>query len=249
MFTNKTFKYLRDARKNEMDLEWFEENKKDYVNFVKKPMAELIVKIWEQFDDELPGIKIDPSRVSRPTRIRKNNPENKPVVKSQSSFYFAVPPTSRFEWNPGIYFKIGPNKDEIELGAGLYHVSSRQTKKMRFAVTDKFEEFDAILSNPALKRRFGSLTGDTYQRYPRGLDENHPASKYLVHKEFHLKRTYRKDDLLDKNFMKVFIKDVGLLLPFFKWIREEVGLYRYDKMNFGTKVHEAPSSFLYSDEH
>lgn len=232
MFEAKTFRYLSQARKHEMDLDWFEANRSLWLESVKKPMSALIVKAWEHFDDDLPGIKIDPSRVLRPARLRKNNPEGKPLVKSESSFYFAVPPTSRFEWNPGIYFKIGPGKNDNVLGLGLYHISSRQTRRMRLAVSDRFEEFDSIMTDPKLRRRFGGLTGDTYQRVPRGLLPQDPALKYLMHKEFHLVRHYTQEELKSPKFATEFVKDIRTALPFFKWVRDAVGLYRRDEEKF-----------------
>lgn len=229
MFETKTFRYLSQARKNEMNLDWFEENRKLWLESVKKPMSSLIVKVWEQFDDDLPGIKIDPSRVLRPARLRKNNPEGKPLVKSESSFYFAVPPTSRFEWNPGIYFKIGPGKNDNVLGLGLYHISSRQTRRMRLAVSERFDEFDSLMNDPKLRRRFGGLTGDTFQRPPRGLLPTDPSMKYLMHKDFHLVRNYTQEELKSPKFTSVFVRDLRIALPFFKWVRDAVGLYRRDE--------------------
>lgn len=241
MFNAKTYTYLSQARKNEMDPRWFEKNRDAYLEHVKKPMSSLIVKVWEKFDDDLPGIRIDPSRVSKPIRLLKNNPEEKPLVKSESSFYFAISPTSRFEWNPGIYFKIGPGKNDNKLGLGLYHISSRQTRKMRHAVSENFEEFDAIMRDAKLRRRFGGLTGDRYNRIPRGLMESDPALKYLMHKDFHLVRNYSREEILSKTFPAMFVKDIAVALPFFKWVRNAVGIYQRDEEKlFSSQVGLAP---------
>lgn len=140
-----------------MKRSWFEQNEELYKEFIKRPMSDLIVKIWEKFDDALPGIKIDPKRVSRPLRMQKSNPDNKPIVKDESSFYFAVPPTSRFEWNPGFYFKISADHE-------------------------------------------GCLLGVT--------------------------RHYSREDILKKNFSAILTRDMALAMPFFKWIRETVGIYQ-----------------------
>jgi uncharacterized protein (TIGR02453 family) len=225
-FDKKTFRYLEQAKKNEMDLAWFEAHRSSYENFVRKPLSELIIKVWEKFDDDFPGIKVDPSKISSPARLRKNNPNNRPVVKSEASFYLAVPTTSRFEWNPGIYFRISADPRDLVLGVGLYHISARQVRKMRQAVHEHYEEFHALLSEKSLRKRFGEFVGETYTKQVRGVDPDHPSAQYLRYKDFHLQRHYTREELLSPTFTKQFLSDLKVILPLFKWFRHTVGVYR-----------------------
>jgi uncharacterized protein (TIGR02453 family) len=225
-FTKDTFKYLELARKNQMKEAWFDKNEELYLQSVRRPMSDLVVKIWERFDDELPRIKIDPKKVTRPKKTKKKDRPGEPIIKSETSFFFTESATSRFEWNPGIYFQLGHEKDDNLLGIGLYMVSSRQMKKMRSAIAGNFEEFDAIMSNKALKKAFGDFSGEVYTRFPKEFDEQAPYAKYLKHKQFFLARHYTRAEVMKKNFHSVVLKDLETVMPFFLWVREKVGVYQ-----------------------
>ena len=230
-FSKDTFKYLDLALKNSDKPAWFKKNEELYKENVKAPMGEILIKLWEKYDDKLPGIVISPKKVSRAV--------SKGEVKPQTSFFLAEKPTSRFEWNPGFYFQLGTDKDSNLLGVGLYMVSSRQMKMMRRTLSQNYKEFEAILKNPKLKNRFGDLTGDRYTRFPKDYDENAPYAKYLWHKQFFLSRHYTRTEVLKKNFPQELMKDFEAAMPFFIWIREKVGVY---------KPASGKSSFMMDDD-
>jgi uncharacterized protein (TIGR02453 family) len=225
-FSKDTFRYFDLAKKNSSKKEWFEKNETLYAESVKKPMQDLLVKIWEKFSDDLPGIDISPKKVTKPIRNKDKVSAEKPVIKLDSSFFLAEKATSRFEWNPGIYLQIGADKDENLLGLGLYMISSRQMKKMRQGIVNDFDRFDAIMKNKTLKKRWGSLYGETYTRFPKEYDETAEYAPYLKHKQFFLSRHYTREEITKPNFKKEVIKDLEAAMPFFLWIRNKVGTYQ-----------------------
>ena len=225
-FSKSTFRYFDQAKKNANKKEWFQKNEELYLNEVRRPLGELLIKIWEKFGDELPKIEISPKKVTRPLRSKNKISPGNSLIKTQASFFLSEKVTSRFEWNPGIYFQMGAGKDENLMGLGLYMVSSRQMKKMRRNIVEDFDRFEAIMQNPKLKRRWGTLMGDTYTRFPKEYDESENYAKYLMHKQFFLSKSFTRTDMLKKNFAAVLIKDLESRLPFFLWVRDRVGVYQ-----------------------
>ncbi len=230
-FSKDTFRYFDLAKKNPNKKVWFDKNETLYLDGVKKPMGEIAVKIWEKFADDLPKIEISPKKVTRPLRNKNKVTPDSPLVKQDSSFFLAEKATSRFEWNPGIYFQISGNKDGNLMGLGIYMTSSRQMKKMRRSIVDNFEHFDKIMKNPKLKKRWGALSGDLYTRFPKEYDETRPYAKYLKHKQFFLSKHYTRTQMMQKNFMQEVVKDLEAAMPFFIWIRDKVGTYQ-DRAKF-----------------
>lgn len=229
-FSEATFRYLDLARKNQMKLAWFEKNSEVYKTEVRRPMADLVVKIWDRFQDELPRLKIDPKRISRPTRSLRMLGSGEPMVKSTISCYFAEKATSRFEWNPGIFFELSADPNGNVLKLGLYDlISSRQTKIMRREISENFEEFHQIMSEKKFRARFGGLQGETYKRFPRALDESADYAQYLKYKMFYVQRHYSREEILKKNFQNQFLKDLDLALPFLQWILRKVPIYQRDE--------------------
>lgn len=224
-FTKNTFKYFELAKKNKNKREWFEKNRAFYDDNVKQPMSELILEIGKKYHRELPRIDITSSKVTRPVRA-KNKVDENGIIKQNSYFSLSEKQTSMFEWNPGIYFQIGTEKDDNFFGLGLYMTSSRQTSLLRNALVEDFDRIDEILTDSKLKKSWGGLKGETYKRFPKGYNPESQAAKYLQYKQFYLGKSYSKKDILDPKFGSKLVKDLGAAIDFFVWIRKTVGTYR-----------------------
>lgn len=224
-FNNNTFKYFELAKKNKNKREWFEKNKSLYEDNVKEPMGLLIQEIGKRFQRDLPRIDISPSKVNRPLRA-KNKVGEEGVIKLQSYFSLAEKQTSMFEWNPGIYFQLGADKNDNFLGLGLYMMSSRQLSLLRNALVEDFDTIDTILTDRKLKKAWVGLKGETYKRFPKGFNPESEPAKYLQYKQFYLGRAYSKKDILSPKFNTQVIKDLAAAMDFYAWVRAQVGTYR-----------------------
>ena len=223
-FNSKTFSYFESAKRNKKNPAWFEKNKMDFDDYVKKPFEELTRLLNENFGSELPRIDFLPRKISRP--VRRNPDEDGGLVRTNVTAFFSEKATSQFEWNPGIYVSIGSMPDDNVMGLGLYMVSSRQMSLLRNAIVEDFDEFDSILSSKKMKKSWGELSGEVYKRFPKGFDENSPPAKYLRHKQFFLGQDLSKTQICDKKFFDNVIRDLELALPFLRWVRSKVGVYK-----------------------
>ena len=224
-FTKDTFKYFELAKKNKNNKAWFEKNKALYETSVKLPVGALLLEIGKKYQKELPRITVSPDKITRPLRP-KNRADENGFVKANTHFSLAEKKTSLFEWNPGIYFQVGIDEDDCFFGLGLYMVSSRQTSLLRNALVEDFDTIDEIMSSRRLKKVWGGLKGDIYKRFPKGYSPDSPSAKYLKHKQFYFGRSFTRSQVLGPKFSAQLVKDLGVALPFFSWIRSTVGTYK-----------------------
>ena len=103
--------------------------------------------------------------------------------------------------------------------------SSRQTSLLRSALVEDFDRIDEILSDRKLKKTWGGLKGDVYKRFPKGFNPDSEAAKYLKYKQFYLGRNYTRAEVISPKFAKQLVRDLGVALEFFSWIRSTVGTY------------------------
>ncbi|MBL7545344.1 MAG: DUF2461 family protein [Bdellovibrionaceae bacterium] len=225
-FTKDTFKYFDLAKKNRSKREWFDKNKDLYETAVKTPMSELILAMAHAHQRNLMRIDVSGSKISRPLRAKNKIEADGAIVKTLSYFSLAEKQTSMFEWNPGIYFQVGSDDDDIFFGVGLYMISSRQISLLRNALVDDFETIDEIISDRKLKNAWGHLKGDVYKRFPKGYDPSSEPAKYLKYKQFYFSKQYTRKQLLDPRFTQHMVKDLGVIIEFFSWVRKTVGTYR-----------------------
>ncbi len=222
-FTKNTFLYFKNAEKNQNNKDWFLKNKDVYLDHVKSPFENLLVDINKKIQKDIPDLRIDSKLITRPTR--PSNKASEGLVKNMSYATITEKRTSLFEWNPGIHIQFGHDLEENFIGCGLYMVSGRQISLLRNAIANDFETISKILNSKKLKNVWGSLLGDMYVRPPKGFRTDEPYSKLLMHKQFYLHRQYKISEINSKSFSTLVINDLKLILPFFEWLRHQVGTY------------------------
>lgn len=224
LFSRKTFQYFDLAKKNKFKKGWFEKNKSLYEEVIKDPYGILLREMDLRFSDQLPHIIINPRKISRPLRPAAKAEEHG-YVKAGAMFFLSEKSTSMFEWNPGLYFHLGDEKDDNVMGMGLYGPSSRQIKRLRKALVKDHKEVDKILADRKFKKYWKSLADEKYVRFPKeySLDDN--GSKYLWYKQFFLRQQFTRKDVVGKGFHEHVLRSFEAGLPFLTWIRESIGVY------------------------
>lgn len=223
-FSRQTFSYFDDAQKNDTKAIWLEKNKERYLEYVRNPMTVLVTRLQKSIAPSLPRIDVHPRKITRPSRRPKDRHDTR-VIKTHTHLTLMEKPTSRFEWNPGIYLQIGAKTDDNYLGVGLYMTSSRQLSRMRAAWVDDFETIDKILRSKKLSRHWGKVQGELYKRFPKGFQEDHPAAKYLWFKQFYLGKNFSRSEVISKDFFDRVDSDLKASLEFLEWVRQTVGVY------------------------
>ncbi len=224
LFTRKTFQYFDLAKKNKKKKEWFLKNKAFYEEAVRDPFGLMIREMDHRFSRSLPGIDLNPRKVSRPLRP-KNKAEELGYVKAGSFFYLSEKQTSIFEWNPGIYMHLGDEKGDNVIGMGLYGPSSRQIKRLRAALVKDWKTVDKILADKKLRKYWGGLAEEKYVRFPKDYSEDVSGAKYLWYKQFFLRQQFTRKDVTAKGFTEHVLRSFEAGLPLLQWIRGSIGVY------------------------
>jgi uncharacterized protein (TIGR02453 family) len=226
-FTRLTFRYFDQAYLQGPDDNaqlWFEKNRTLYEEHVAKPTHFLLTEIKKSLSKLYPALEVNPKRFSRP--IRRQPDKNGHIIRSGVQFLIAEKSSSRFEFNPGFYFSLGAQKEDMILGVGLYLISNRQTQRLRHAIFSDFATLDKILTQKSLKSLWKGLQGETYQRFPKGFDPEAPYAKYLKFKRFHLSQPLTRTAVIKKTFIPSVIQQFTAAIDFLHWVRTAVGTYK-----------------------
>lgn len=179
MFTKKTLAFLRALKRNN-DREWFRAHRDDYERHVREPMTAVVERLAIDFRGFAPDLVASPSvSLFRPWRDTRFS-ENKAPLKTNIA---AVFPHRRLGRKNGaaLYFEVAT--DWVWIGGGVYAADGPDLHALREHIVEHQKRFERIIGASSF-RTLGGLKGDTLSRVPRGFVKDHPAARYLVHKQF-----------------------------------------------------------------
>ena len=107
--------------------------------------------------------------------------------KSPFKLFFsaAISPWGRKTYRAGYYIQTGIRGiGDNGLYAGIWCPEASLLKKLRHAIVDNIEEFEGIITDPALVESFPEWAGDTLKTIPKGWDKNHPCAELLRRKDY-----------------------------------------------------------------
>lgn len=95
-------------------------------------------------------------------------------------FSAAVSDRGRKTMRAGFYIEIG-NARTFDQGiyAGIWALEPAMLRKMRHAIVDNIEEWEAIVDAPALRRDMPQWCCHTLKTIPKGWERSHPQAEYL----------------------------------------------------------------------
>ena len=179
MFTRKTLSFLRSLKRNN-SREWFHERREQYETHCKQPMIAIIERLAGDLPAFAPDLVADPKvslfRQFRDTRFSGD----KTPLKTHIGATFPNRTLGRLN-GAGLYFEVAPTW--VWIGGGLWSPDTSQLHLVREHVAGHHRRLDAIVKSPAF-RKLGGLQGDRMTRVPRGFAKDHPASAYLMHRQF-----------------------------------------------------------------
>jgi len=143
-------------------------------------MLAIVDRLAADFRAFAPEMVADPKvSLFRPWRDTRFS-EDKAPLKTNIAAVFPNRTIGRMN-GAGLYFEVATTW--VWIGGGVYAPDSGQLHAIREHIAANQARFDALLKAPAFKR-LGGLKGDTLTRVPRGWAKDHPAARYLVHKQF-----------------------------------------------------------------
>jgi uncharacterized protein (TIGR02453 family) len=178
-FTPKTLSFLRSLKRNN-DRAWFHARRERYEDHVRRPMIEVVERLADDFRTVAPEFAADPKlSLFRPWRDTRFS-ENKAPLKTNIAAVFPHRALGRMN-GAALYFEVAPGW--VWMGGGVYAPDASQLQAIREHVADHHAELEAIVHARGFSR-LGGLKGDRLTRVPRGFAKDHPAARYLRHRQF-----------------------------------------------------------------
>lgn len=122
----------------------------------------------------------------------------------------------------GIYLQAGLPDMYNGIFAGLWNPDAPVLKKVRQAILDNIEEWEDIVTNPALTRVFPGWDGARLKTVPKGYDRNHPYAEYLRLKDIAKFRPMTHDEFRDPAWPERVAQDALLVKPMLDFINYSI---------------------------
>lgn len=201
-FTEEYLKFFRTLAKNN-NKAWFDANKKWYETAVKQPFTAFVEEMIGRIRAEDSAVAIAAKdavfRLNRDIRFSK---DKRPYKEQMAANISAAGRKSREE--PGFYLQFGA--DRVMLGGGAYMVENENIYKIRHAIIEQLDEFDALLHDKEFKKKYRTLQGEQNKVLP-GEFKIHVAQQPLVaNKQFYYMAELEAQTILKKNLPELVVQ-------------------------------------------
>lgn len=207
--------FFRRLKKNNRR-EWFLKHKNEYEELARFPMQCLIATLKQKMHDVAPEIEFNPKksifRIYRDVRFSKNKAPYKTNIAAAFDVRGKKSPTE----TPGLYLHIEPG--EVFVGGGLYMPNGDQLKAIRKAMTDKPDDYLAVIREKGFIRMFGGIAGEKLQKAPLGFPKDHPMIDHLRHKQFFVYKTFPEAASMKARFADSVVDVYDRAMPLIRWL-------------------------------
>jgi uncharacterized protein (TIGR02453 family) len=190
--------------------------KDQYERHCRQPMIAIIEQMAQDLRSFAPDLVADPKvslfRQFRDTRFSGD----KTPLKTHVGATFPNRTLGRLN-GAGLYFEIAPGW--VWIGGGLWAPDTSQLQLVREHVAAHHQTLTAIVTSPAF-RKIGGLQGDTMTRVPRGFAKDHPAARYLMHRQFLGYREEAAAMAASKTFYRQLLSTMKTIAPLVAFLNE-----------------------------
>lgn len=177
---------------------WFDENRKTYELFVKKPFSifvqDFIFEIQKFNLDIVPDAKDAIFRINRDIRFSKDKTPYKLHMSALLS-----PQGRKDISNPGFYMEFNP--EHLSLYGGIYMPNPAQIVKIRSHMAQNIDAFSKIIANPDFVQMFGTIHGDKQVRIPKELKEAAEKQPLIFNKQWYIQANLDPETILKPDLM------------------------------------------------
>ncbi len=193
------FQFLNELKKNNSK-EWFDDNRKEYQElrgeflvFITEVLLEL-GKLDDRFSTMNPSKCI--FRINRDIRFSKNKDPYK------TNFGMNLNLTGNKEFFCGFYLHLEP--DNSFFAGGTYLPPPASLQAIRQEIDYHAPEFKKIVEAKSFVKEFGSITGESLSRPPKGYDISNEMINYIKMKSFIAEKKI-SNKLIDSHELKNLI--------------------------------------------
>jgi len=206
--------FLRSLKRNNRR-EWFQPRKARFDALIKTPMLELVNAFNEELAQFAPDYVTPPQkavyRIYRDTRFAKDKTPYKTHISAIFPRHTAIK-------REGSVFYFHFTEKELLFFGGVYSPEREELLQYRALLRDQYEEFQAILKDPKLKRTLGDLQGEQLSRMPKGFPVDHPAEGLLRQRQWYLEKTLDVKLLTTRKLVPEMARHLRLMTPFVEFL-------------------------------
>lgn len=190
---NYTLDFLKKLSKNN-HREWFTKNKSVYQKAYDEliTFADLLLTEMNKHDTiETPSGKKSLYRIYNDVRFSKDKSPYKTNLAGGLR-------RATKELRGGYYYHIEP--DNCFVAGGFWAPNAEDLLHIRQHLSADPKTLKSILNQATFKKTFGGLLGEQVKTAPRGFDINDPAIEFIRNKQFIVKHTFTKEEVLSTDF-------------------------------------------------
>lgn len=209
-FTNEFFRFFNGLELNNNTV-WFNANKKDYENHVKKPFVALTEDIISRISEYDKTINIKASdcifRINKDVRFAKEKiPYNVYVSANISRL------GRKSHEFPGFYFQFNP--DKMIIAGGAYMLEKEALQSIRSYILKHNNEFEKIINDPAFKSKMGELKGEKNKIIPAEFKSFSLTQPLIANKSFYFWVELDPKEIISANLAETLMEYYLVGKPF-----------------------------------
>jgi uncharacterized protein (TIGR02453 family) len=218
-FSKKSVSFLRALKRNN-DRDWFKARRDQYEQHIRTPMIAVVEQLAQDFRAFAPELIASPKqslfRMYRDTRFS----ENKKPLKTHAAAVFRTRDLPKPQ-GAGLYFEIAPGW--VWIGGGMWRPEPPELVRLREHIADTWPEIQAVTRARAFRARFDELSGDTMTRVPRGYPSDHPAARFLKHRQFYGGAEFPASLAYSREFYPTLVATFKALMPLVRFLNAPLG--------------------------
>lgn len=213
-FDPTALQFLADLAANN-DRAWFKPRKTEFERLLKRPMEALCVALAAEFDALHLPLEADPRhspfRIYRDVRFSRDKSPYKTHLGADFPWNDSRGDAERPRGAVGGYFHLEPGN--IFVGGGMWHPERARLAAFREKLDrDPSAVFRAI-EDPRFVSVFGSVTGESLTRNPKGFPSDHPYGQLLRLKDVVFSRPLSDHDVFSPDLPRTIARDLLAARP------------------------------------
>ncbi|MFV2063494.1 MAG: DUF2461 domain-containing protein [Chloroflexota bacterium] len=229
-FQADALQFLADLADNN-SRDWFKPRKADYERLIKQPLEALCVALADRFEtDDLPlraDPKRSPFRIYRDVRFSRDKAPYKTWQGADFPWIENDDGQDRPRGAVGGYFHLSPG--DIFVGGGMWRPERERLAAFREKVDRDPNGVLKAIEDERFRSVFGSVTGESLKRNPKGYASDHPYTYLLRLKDVVFSRRLSDVDVLSPNLPDTIANDLGAARPVLRFLDGLAGSPAHDE--------------------